>query len=236
MNAAAEIVFLFDVDDTLFDNDRLNADLDAHIERGFGTDGRLLYRRHYEALREELGYADYFGAMQRFRLECGDEPRAQDLAAFLLEYPFAEGLYPRALEAIAHLSRFGPTVILSDGDVVLQPRKIDMAGITDAVQGRVLVYVHKETMLDDVARRHPARRYVMFEDKLRVLDAMKRVWHDRLVTAFVRQGHYANDPVTSSAYPPAQIALERIGDLLAFDRRDFLSASDEAAKAGGQTA
>lgn len=236
MSAAADIAFLFDVDDTLFDNDRLSADLDDYLVRDFGEAGRALYRRHYEALRDQLGYADYLGAAQRFRAECGDEVRAQGLGAFLLDYPFADRLYPHALDAIAHLSQFGPTVILSDGDAVLQPRKIAHAGIAEAVQDRVLVYVHKESMLDDVARRHPARHYVMFDDKLRVLDAMKRVWGSRLTTAFVRQGHYANDPVTSSEYPPAQIALERIGDLLAFGRPDFLSASDEAAMAGGQTA
>lgn len=236
MSTAADIVFLFDVDDTLFDNDRLSADLDDWLVRHFGEAGRALYRGHYEALRDQLGYADYLGAAQRFRVECGDEVGAQGLGAFLLDYPFAEHLYPHALDAIAHLSQFGPVAILSDGDAALQPRKIARSGIADAVRDRVLVYVHKESMLDDVAQRHPARHYVMFDDKLRVLDAMKRVWNDRLTTAFVRQGHYANDPVTTSECPPAQIALERIGDLLAFGRHDFLSASDEAATAGGQTA
>ncbi|HXS73397.1 MAG TPA: HAD family hydrolase, partial [Rhodanobacteraceae bacterium] len=170
MNAPHDIVFLFDVDDTLLDNDAINADLDAHIERVFGAAGHKLYREIYESLRGEVQYADYLGAIQRFRVQCGDEVRAQDLGAYLLEYPFAERLYPRALEAIAHVSRFGPAVVLSDGDAVLQPRKISTSGIADAVGGRVLIYVHKETMLDDVERRFPARRYVIVEDKLRVLD------------------------------------------------------------------
>jgi len=231
MNAPHDIVFLFDVDDTLLDNDAVNADLDAHIERVFGTDARKLYRDIYEALRDEVHYADYLGAIQRFRVQCGDEVRAQDLGAYLLEYPFAERLYPRALEAIAHVSQFGPAVVLSDGDAVLQPRKISASGIADAVDGRVLVYVHKETMLDDVERRFPAHHYVIIEDKLRVLDALKQHWRERLTTVFVRQGHYAHDPDEIAKYPPAQIALDGIGELCRCTREDF-SANRMAAKAG----
>jgi FMN phosphatase YigB (HAD superfamily) len=217
----ADLVFLFDVDDTLLDNDAINADLDVHIERAFGADGRRLYRDIYEQLRDEAGYADYLGAIQRFRVRCGDEVRAQDLGQYLLEYPFAERLYPKALEAIAHVSRFCTAVVLSDGDAVLQPRKISAAGIADAVDGRVLVYVHKETMLDDVERRFPARRYVIVEDKLRVIDALKRHWRERLTTVFVRQGHYAHDPESLGEYPPARIALDGVGDLLTLDADNF---------------
>jgi hypothetical protein len=216
-----DIVFLFDVDDTLLDNDSVNADLDAHIERIFGADGRKLYRDIYESVRDEVDYADYLGAIQRFRLQCGDEIRAQDLGAWLLEYPFADRLYPHALDAIAHVSRFGPAVVLSDGDVVLQPRKINTSGIADAVGGNVLVYVHKETMLDDVERRFPSRHYVIVEDKLRVLDALKQHWRERLTTVFVRQGHYAHDPQLIARYPPAQISLERIGELVRCAAHDF---------------
>ena len=217
----ADLVFLFDVDDTLLDNDRINADLDAYIERGFGHAGRKLYRDLYEQLRDETGYADYLGAIQQFRVRCGDEVRAQDLGQYLLEYPFAERLYPQALEAIAHVSRCGTAVILSDGDAVLQPRKIAASGLAGAVDGRVLVYVHKETMLSDVERRFPARRYVIVEDKLRVIDALKRHWRERLTTVFVRQGHYAHDAQELSKYPPAQIALQGIGDLLTLEADDF---------------
>ncbi|HEX6612949.1 MAG TPA: HAD family hydrolase [Rhodanobacteraceae bacterium] len=234
MSAMSDIVFLFDVDDTLLDNDGINADLDAHIERVFGTDGRMLYRAIYESVRDEVDYADYLGAIQRFRLRCGDEIRAQDLGAWLLEYPFAERLYPHALDAIAHVSRFGPAVVLSDGDVVLQPRKISASGIADAVAGNVLIYVHKENMLDDVERRFPARHYVMIEDKLRVLDALKQHWRERLTTVFVRQGHYAHDPKLLAKYPPAQISLERIGDLCGCAGEDFLSETSMAKTAGGQ--
>jgi len=217
-----DIVFLFDVDDTLLDNDAINADLDAHIERIFGTDGRKLYRDIYESVRDEVHYADYLGAIQRFRVQCGDEVRAQDLGAWLLEYPFAEKLYPRALEAIEYASRFGPAVVLSDGDAVLQPRKISASGIADAVDGNVLVYVHKETMLDDVERRFPARHYVIVEDKLRVLDALKQHWRERLTTVFVRQGHYARDPQLLAKYPPAEISLESIGELIECSADDFV--------------
>ena len=222
MNAMHDIVFLFDVDDTLLDNDAINADLDAHIERIFGADGRKLYRDIYESVRDEVHYADYLGAIQRFRVQCGDEVRAQDLGAWLLEYPFAEKLYPRALEAIEYASRLGPAVVLSDGDAVLQPRKISASGIADAVDGNVLVYVHKETMLDDVERRFPARHYVIVEDKLRVLDALKQHWRERLTTVFVRQGHYARDPQLLAKYPPAEISLESIGELIQCSADDFV--------------
>src|SRR5690242_9242744 len=222
MSEMHDIVFLFDVDDTLLDNDAINADLDAHIERIFGTDGRKLYRDIYESVRDEVHYADYLGAIQRFRVQCGDEVRAQDLGAWLLEYPFAEKLYPRALEAIEYASRFGPAVVLSDGDAVLQPRKISASGIADAVDGNVLVYVHKETMLDDVERRFPARHYVIVEDKLRVLDALKQHWRERLTTVFVRQGHYARDPQLLARYPPAEISLESIGELIECSADDFV--------------
>jgi len=222
MKSPHDIVFLFDVDDTLLDNDAVNADLDAHIERVFGAEGRKLYRDLYEALRSEVHYADYLGAIQRFRVQCGDEVRAQDLGAYLLEYPFAERLYPRALDAIAHVSQFGPVVVLSDGDAVLQPRKISASGIADAVDGRVLVYVHKETMLDDVERRFPAHHYVIIEDKLRVLDALKQHWRERLTTVFVRQGHYAHDPDEIAKYPPAEISLESIGELIRCSADDFV--------------
>ena len=223
MSGTPSIVFLFDVDNTLLDNDRVQKDLDKHIADVFGAGAAKTYWEIYENLREKLGYADYLGAIQRFRLECDDELRAQDLAAFLLEYDFAARLYPGALDAISHLAQFGPCVVLSDGDVVLQPRKINVSGIADAVQGRVLIYVHKERMLDDVAKRFPARHYVMVEDKLRVLDGMKRQWRERLTTVFVRQGHYANDPVALKEYPPAQMALDGIGALASLSLDAFLS-------------
>ncbi|MGH8233981.1 MAG: HAD family hydrolase [Rhodanobacteraceae bacterium] len=226
MNQSASIVFLFDVDNTLLDNDRVHDDLGRHIGEVFGTGATRTYWTIYENLREELGYADYLGAIQKFRLECDDELHAQQLAAFLLEYNFAERLYPGALEAIGHLSQFGPCVVLSDGDVVLQPRKINVSGIADAVQGRVLIYVHKERMLNDVARRFPAAHYVMIDDKLRLLDDVKRRWRARVTTVFVRQGHYAEDPAARKRYPPAQIELAAIDELRGLRADTFLAPSE----------
>lgn len=217
----SDIVFLLDVDNTLLDNDRIIDDLRRHLEHEFGVACSNRYWAILEALRIELGYVDYLGALQRYRsaAEGGDldEQRLLLMSSFLIDYPFAERLYPHALEVVAHLGRLGPTVILTDGDVVFQPRKVARSGLWDAVQGRVLIYFHKEEMLDSVQRHHPARRYVMVDDKQRILAAMKAVMRERLVTVFPRQGHYAVDPVNIAAYPAADITVERIGDLLRLD-------------------
>ena len=208
------LVLLFDVDNTLLDNDAVQTDLSAHLEREFGRAQRDRYWSIFETLRAELGYADYLGALQRYRLENLDEPQLLLMSSFLIEYPFANRLYLDALEVLGHCRRFGPTVILSDGDVVFQPRKVRRSGLWDAVEGRVLIYLHKERMLDAVRRRYPASRYVMVDDKLRILTAMKGAWGDSLTTVFPRQGHYALDPKEVSAYPAADLTVERIGDLL----------------------
>jgi FMN phosphatase YigB (HAD superfamily) len=210
----APIVFLFDVDNTLLDNDAVQDDLSRHLEREFGRAQRDRYWTIFEALRVELGYADYLGALQRYRVENIDEPQLLLMSSFLVDYPFESRLYPRALQVLEHCRRFGPTVILSDGDVVFQPRKVRRAGLWDAVQGRVLIYLHKERMLDAVTRRFPAERYVMVDDKLRILTAMKRAWGDSLTTVFPRQGHYARDPRELAAYPAADLSIERIADLI----------------------
>jgi FMN phosphatase YigB (HAD superfamily) len=214
MPQSEQPVFLFDVDNTLLDNDAVQDDLSAHLEEQFGRAHRDRYWAIFEALRTELGYADYLGALQRYRLENLDEPQLLLMSSFLIDYPFANRLYAKALEVLAHCRRFGPTVILSDGDVVFQPRKIRRSGIWDAVEGRVLIYLHKERMLDSVKRRYPASRYVMVDDKLRILTAMKGAWGASLTTIFPRQGHYAHDPKESAAYPAADVTVERIGDLL----------------------
>jgi FMN phosphatase YigB (HAD superfamily) len=210
----ADLVYLVDVDNTLLDNDAVIEDLRKHLRDAFGADLEARYWEIFEDLRRELGYADYLGALQRYRIERPREPRLLQISLFLLHYPFAERLYPRAIDTIAHLRRRGPVVILSDGDVVFQPRKVERSGLWAAVDGEVLIYIHKEQMLDDVARRHPARRYVMIDDKLRILAAMKAVWGDRVTTIFVRQGHYAHDPAQVTPYPPADRTVERIADLL----------------------
>lgn len=217
-NETADVVFLLDVDNTLLDNDRIVADLRRHLEAAFGRASSARYWAAFEALRTELGYADYLGALQRYRADAdhGDCDDRQLLltSSFLIDYPFAERLYPRALEVVAHLGRVGKTVILSDGDVVFQPRKVQRSGLWDAVGGRVLIFVHKEQMLDAVQRQHPARHYVMVDDKQRLLAATKAVLGDRLTTVLPRQGHYALDPANARLYPAADITVECIGDLL----------------------
>jgi len=222
MKPRDDVVCLLDCDNTLLDNDRVQDDLRGHLEREFGVASRDRYWAIFEALRAELGYADYLGALQRYRLGDMHDPRLLLMSSFLVDYPFADRLYPGAFDAIAHLRRFGLPVILSDGDVVFQPRKIQRSGLWDAVDGRVLIYIHKEQMLDDVRERYPARHYVMVDDKLRILAAMKEAWGDRLTTVLPRQAHYALDSRNLSAYPPAALTVERIGDLVNFDRAAFL--------------
>jgi FMN phosphatase YigB (HAD superfamily) len=222
MPSRNEVVILLDCDNTLLDNDRVQHDLRRHLERQFGATSCERYFAIFEQLRAELGYADYLGALQRYRLGDMDDSRLLLMSSFLVDYPFADRLYPGTLDAIAHLGHFGPTVILSDGDVVFQPRKIQRSGLWDAVEGRVLIYIHKERMLDAVASAYPAEHYVMVDDKLRILAAMKAVWGDRLTTVFPRQGHYAFDSANVAAYPPAALTVEHIGDLARCDLATLL--------------
>jgi len=208
-----DLVCLIDVDNTLLDNDAVTEDLRRHLRRAFGEECERRYWDIFEELRRELGYADYLGALQRFRLEHPRDPQLLEVSLFLLDYPFSERLFPLALDVVAALRRRAPVVIFSDGDVVFQPRKVDRSGLRAAVDGRILIYIHKEQMLDDVEQKYPARHYVVVDDKLRILAAIKRVWQDRVATVFVRQGHYAHDPDAVAEFPPADITIERIGDL-----------------------
>ena len=217
MTAPNDLVVLLDCDNTLLDNDLVQVDLRAHLEREFGGESRDRYWAILEQLRAEVGYVDYLGALQRYRVATASDPRLLQMSSFLVDYPFASRLYPGALDAIRHLRTWGLTVILSDGDVVFQPRKIQRSGLWAAVEGRVLIYIHKEQMLDAVAERYPARHYVMVDDKLRILAAMKQAWKERLTTIFPRQGHYALDPKNLAAYPAADVTVERIGDLVQRD-------------------
>ncbi len=217
MKAPEDVVFLFDCDNTLLDNDRVVVDLRTHLESEFGARNRDRYFEIFEALRKELGYADYLGALQRYRLGDMNDPGLLQMSSYLVDYPFSDRLYANALDVLEHLGKWGSTVILSDGDVVFQPRKIQRSGLWDAVDGRVLIYIHKERMLGDVEQRYPARHYVMVDDKLRILAAMKNVWGSQLTTVFPRQGHYALDPHNIATYPTADRAVERIGDLIDCD-------------------
>ena len=214
---AERVVFLFDVDNTLLNNDRVIADLRQHLAETFGDALMAEYWKIFEELRTELGYADYLGALQRFRTHHPRDPHVLLLSSFLIDYPFANRIYPGALDVLEAFGAWGPTVVLSDGDVVFQPRKVERSGLAEAVSGRVLIYVHKEEMLEDVAARFPAGHYVMIDDKLRLLTAMKAIWGPRLTTVFVQQGHYAHDAAILAEYPAATLSVERIDQLLDYD-------------------
>jgi FMN phosphatase YigB (HAD superfamily) len=206
-------VILVDVDNTLLDNDAVVADLKRHLVDSFGVERERRYWHLFEQIFNELGYADYLGALQRYRNDQPNDPHLLGISLFLLHYPFADRLFPGALDVLAELRQRARVVILSDGDVVFQPYKVERSGLWQAVEGEVLIYVHKEQMLDDVERRYPAQHYVMVDDKLRILAAIKETWHDRVTTVFVRQGHYAFDPSILASFPAADVTIERIDQL-----------------------
>lgn len=213
----SSVVYLLDVDNTLLDNDRVVADLMRHLDRTVGQEYQQHYWAIFERLRTQLGYADYLGALQLYRAERPHDLSILKASSFLINYPFANRLFPNSLDVIERLNASGQTVILSDGDIVFQPRKIERSGLHEAVEGRVLIYVHKEDELAEVERRFPADHYVMVDDKLRLLAAFKSHWGTRVTTVFPRQGHYARDPEILRQYPPADVTVERIGDLLNVD-------------------
>ena len=217
MTAAPRVVFLFDVDNTLVDNDRVQAHLKEHLAQTYGDATRDRYWAILEELREELGYVDYLGALERYRVEALHRPEVLRMSSWLVDYPFADRLYPGALDAVKHVQQWGTHVILSDGDAVFQPRKVERSGLWRAFDGRVLIYIHKEEELDDVARLYPADHYVMIDDKLRILSAVKKIWGERVTTVFPKQGHYALDPEILSQCPPADVELAKIGDLVSYD-------------------
>ena len=227
------VVFLFDVDNTLLDNDRVCADLQRHLEREVGHERQQRYWAIFEQLRAELGYADYLGALQHYRCTYPRDPHLLTVSQFLIDYPFANRLYPNSLDAVDYVKQFGKPVILSDGDVVFQPQKIRRSGLFDAFDGAVLIYVHKEYELDDVAQRYPAEHYVLVDDKLRILTAVKTIWGGRVTTVFPRQGHYALDEKLVSSFPPADITVERIGDLINCDFSQVLELRANEAGAAG---
>jgi hypothetical protein len=216
------IVFLFDVDNTLIDNDRVQADLSEHLEQSYGAATRDRYWEIFEQLRSELGYADYLGALERYRMEDLHRPELLRMSNWLVDYPFADRLYPRALDAVRHVQQWGTVVILSDGDAVFQPRKVERSGLWHLFENRVLIYIHKEQELDDVGRLYPADHYGLIDDKLRILSAVKKFWGDDVTTVFPKQGHYALDSKVLAEYPPADIELANIGDLLNYDLSSFL--------------
>ena len=217
MTPSNPVVFLLDVDNTLIDNDAIQRDLKDHLQQNYGRDARDRYWRILEDLFAELGYRDYLGALQRFRAEHPKEVELLAMSSYLIDYPFADRLFPSVFAVLKRLGGFGTTVILSDGDVVFQPRKVQRSGLSDAVDGRVLIYIHKEEALDDVERRFPAEHYVLVDDKPSILAAIKSSWSNRVTTVFPRQGMYARDRQAAAAFPPPDVVIEHIGDLLDFD-------------------
>ena len=222
MTKTPDVVFLFDVDNTLIDNDRVQAHLSEHLEQTYGAATRDRYWEIFEQLRSELGYADYLGALERYRMEDLHRPELLRMSNWLVDYPFAERLYPHALDAVKYVQQWGTVVILSDGDAVFQPRKVERSGLWHLFDNRVLIYIHKEQELDDVGRLYPADHYVLIDDKLRILYAVKKFWGDNVTTVFPKQGHYALDSKVLAEYPPADIELASIGDLINYDLSSFL--------------
>jgi FMN phosphatase YigB (HAD superfamily) len=218
-------VFLFDVDNTLLDNDRVSEDLKRYLTNQVGDACQHRYWEIFEQLRAELGYADYLGALQRYRVEQPRDPKLLAISHFLIDYPFANRLYPESLDAVEYARRLGQAVILSDGDVVFQPRKVDRSGLYEVFEGHVLIYIHKELELDDVEAKYPASHYVMVDDKVRILAAIKKHWGKRVTTVFPRQGHYALDAAQVARYPKPDITLERIGELQKYSLEELLAAA-----------
>ena len=228
MNRAAinpSPVFLFDVDNTLLDNDRVSDDLKRYLTKKVGEVCQQRYWEIFEQLRTELGYADYLGALQRYRAERPHDPQLLAVSRFMINYPFADRLFPEALDAVEYARKVGRAVILSDGDVVFQPRKVDQSGLYQAFEGHILIYIHKELELDDVEAKYPAEHYVMVDDKVRILAALKQHWGQRVTTVFPRQGHYALDAALVAKYPKPDITLERIGELQKYSLQEILAAA-----------
>jgi FMN phosphatase YigB (HAD superfamily) len=219
------VAFLFDIDNTLLDNDHVTDDLRHHLEVHVGFDQQKRYWGIFEQLRTELGYADYLGALQRYRVEHPRDPRLLEVSHFMINYPFANRLYPNSLDAVEHVKQWGPIVIVSDGDVVFQPRKVDRSGLGDVFGSNVLIYVHKEHELDDVEARFNAKHFVMIDDKVRLLSAVKKFWGPRVTTVFPRQGHYALNAVEVAKYPRPDITIERIGELLDYSVEEMRAAA-----------
>jgi FMN phosphatase YigB (HAD superfamily) len=218
-----QIVFLVDVDNTLLDNDHIQADIKAHLERDYGAACRDRYWAILEDLFVELGYRDYLGALQRYRVEHPQDMQLLSMSSFLVDYPFANRLYPQSLDVLAQLRKWGPTVLLTDGDVVFQPRKVERSGLSEAVSSHVLIYIHKELALDDVEVRYPALHYVLVDDKPRILAAVKDAWGNRVTTVFPRQGQYAHDAEALASFAVPDVTVDRIGDLLGCDLSSLIT-------------
>ncbi|MFV0387818.1 MAG: HAD family hydrolase [Pyrinomonadaceae bacterium] len=216
-----ETVYLFDIDNTLLDNDSVTRDLRTFLQAEVGKKRADGYWKIFEELRHKLGYADYLGALQEYRLKHPYDSHLLILSTYLVNYPFANRLIPQSLDVVKKARSYGTAVVLTDGDVVFQPRKVERSGLFEAFAGNILIYIHKEQELADIERRYPARHYVLVDDKIRILTAVKRSWGERVTTVFVRQGHYAFDETEVGKYPPADFAVNEIRELLDLDFNNF---------------
>ena len=219
------IVFLVDVDDPLLDNDRIQNDLRNNLEREFGQGNRDRYWVMQEEMSQEAGCRDYLRALQRYRSENPTDVRILSMSSFLADYPFANRLYPGALDVLERFRSWDQTVILSDGDLVFQPRRVERSGISEVVEGHVFIYVHKQEALEDVWKRYPARHYVLVDDKLRILTAVKKGWGDGVTAVFPRQGKFAHDRAVIAANPTSDVTVARASDLLGFELLALLATS-----------
>lgn len=217
------LVVLCDVDNTLLNDNRIVSDLCDFLLDKLGEQGAKQYWTHFEALSQSLGYADYLGALQRARDEHPHEMHFIAITNFLLTYPFSERLFPRALDVIDHVACWALPVIVSDGDVVLQPIKLHRAGLARKVQDRVLVYIHKEKELDDIMQRYPATHYVFVEDNLSILSSVKREWGQRVTTIHIRPHGHPPDEGRTALQP--DITLNDIGDMLRINEADLRGSS-----------
>lgn len=216
MSRIAPVAFLFDVDNTLLDNDRVRAELAETIERIVGPERGEAFWESYEQVRRDRDYVDYPNTIARFGRAFPDEVGYPDVADAILGYPYRAAVFPGAHDVLRQAQRVGPVAILTDGDPVYQPAKVARAGLTEAIDGPVLVFDHKEQHLAEVERRVPAERYVMVDDKPRILAAMSDRLGERMSTLHVCQGRYAH-AAEHDEFPDADRTVDAIAELLDVD-------------------
>jgi FMN phosphatase YigB (HAD superfamily) len=217
------LVFLLDVDNTLINNDQVKEDFNAHLEVELGPKLTERFWDIYEQARKERGVVDIPLSLQRLReatpLSELDEQTFHHVQSIFDNYPFFNALYPHTLETLQHLRTMGLTVIVSDGDQLFQPEKIFRSDLAETVEGRVLIYTHKQQHLEEILQKYPADHYVMIDDKPDILVDSKAIMGKRLTTVFVKQGHYAKQ-VPDNFTP--DISVLHIGDLRNYTKEQFL--------------
>ncbi len=223
------LVFLIDVDNTLIDNDAVKKDLDEHITVELGPALAARFWEIYEQARKERETVDIPLALSRLRTQTSladmDEQTYLHVHSIFDNYPFFERLYPGTLETLHYLRTLGLTVIVSDGDRFFQAEKIFASNLAEAVEGRVLIYIHKQQHLDEIVRQYPADHYVMIDDKPEILADTKELWGKRVTTAFVQQGKYAAEQKPPNFAP--DISVLHIADLRNYSATQFLQGQEK---------